>query len=375
MTSVVEYQVGESVRLSNAYTDSDGVAFDPDTIEIKIYNPLGTLKTTVTYAAGTITRGSAGNYHYDYSIPSDGDIGLWTARWTAMSGTQSVIDPSEFIAVPIDDKLYCTPELVYSRCGMGSEIATRAETTVFIRDAMDEIDSMMGRSFQYEQDKEEWFDTDFPDTLMTANSVFLNHRPVLEIVSVMEYDCDNIFKKEYIINDDDIWIASTGYSAGDIVISSLNTAYAYECTVAGTSDTSEPTWPIVNDEVVVDGTVTFKCVTRKHEYWIDLGTGMIKLTSGEFVQQRRRVRVIYKSGYCKIPRKISKLCAIMAGQNVLNKFIGKVYDDPTSYSLAGLSVSIGEPYSSAARAMEMLEKEKNKLIANIGRLRPSIIIL
>ena len=56
------------------------------------------------------------------------------------------------------------------------------------------------------------------------------------------------------------WAASTAYSVGDYVIPTTPNGYFYVCTVAGTSDTSEPTWPATIDDTVVDNTVTWKCV-------------------------------------------------------------------------------------------------------------------
>ena len=41
--SVKTWDRGEYVRIDNSYTDVDEVAFDPDTVELKIYDPSGTL--------------------------------------------------------------------------------------------------------------------------------------------------------------------------------------------------------------------------------------------------------------------------------------------------------------------------------------------
>lgn len=53
------------------------------------------------------------------------------------------------------------------------------------------------------------------------------------------------------------WQASTAYSVGDIVYSENLSSYKYaKCTVAGTSNTTEPTWPAIGS-TVTDGTVTW----------------------------------------------------------------------------------------------------------------------
>jgi len=57
------------------------------------------------------------------------------------------------------------------------------------------------------------------------------------------------------------WVAETAYEVGNVVEpTNPDAAYKYECTVAGTSNTIEPIWPIVLNATVVDGTVTWKNV-------------------------------------------------------------------------------------------------------------------
>jgi hypothetical protein len=43
--------------------------------------------------------------------------------------------------------------------------------------------------------------------------------------------------------DADAWAASTAYTAGDTCKPTTENGYIYRCTVAGTSDATEPTWP------------------------------------------------------------------------------------------------------------------------------------
>ena len=61
------------------------------------------------------------------------------------------------------------------------------------------------------------------------------------------------------------WAAATAYSLGDVVLPTDPVAgLAYECTDAGTSGATEPTWPITIDGTVKDGTgeteATWKCI-------------------------------------------------------------------------------------------------------------------
>ena len=55
------------------------------------------------------------------------------------------------------------------------------------------------------------------------------------------------------------WVASNAQNVGDAVIPTTANGYFYECTVAGTTDTSEPTWPTSVGATVVDNTVTWTC--------------------------------------------------------------------------------------------------------------------
>jgi len=65
------------------------------------------------------------------------------------------------------------------------------------------------------------------------------------------------------MQDADTWEADTAYSTGDIVKPTTANGYAYKCTVGGTSDSSEPTWPDPSGsdawgDTVADNTVTWQ---------------------------------------------------------------------------------------------------------------------
>lgn len=59
------------------------------------------------------------------------------------------------------------------------------------------------------------------------------------------------------------WAASTAYSLGDVVRPTTRNGYNYECTTAGTSGASEPTWPTTPGNTVNDGTAVWTCRTAK----------------------------------------------------------------------------------------------------------------
>ncbi len=53
------------------------------------------------------------------------------------------------------------------------------------------------------------------------------------------------------------WVASTVYSLNDRVKPTTPNGHYYKCTSAGTSDSSEPTWPTTSGSTVVDNTATW----------------------------------------------------------------------------------------------------------------------
>lgn len=64
----------------------------------------------------------------------------------------------------------------------------------------------------------------------------------------------------------DDWATSTAYSLGDRVEPTTPNGYVYECTTAGTSDSSEPTWPTsAIGDTVADNTVVWTLKAARHE--------------------------------------------------------------------------------------------------------------
>lgn len=61
----------------------------------------------------------------------------------------------------------------------------------------------------------------------------------------------------------DAWVTNTEYELEDYRIPTTDNGLCYECTTAGTSDSSEtpvePTWPTIVTETVADGTVVWTC--------------------------------------------------------------------------------------------------------------------
>lgn len=72
------------------------------------------------------------------------------------------------------------------------------------------------------------------------------------------------------------WAASTAYSLGDLRKPTTENGYIYKCTSAGTSGTTEPTWPTTIDTTVVDSGATWTCWSENvSESEITPGNGYI----------------------------------------------------------------------------------------------------
>ena len=311
MVDIKTWNRGESVQIDNSYVDVDGAAYDPDTVELKIYDPSGTLIDTLTYAGAEIVKSDTGVYYYYYDVPADATAGWWISKWTGTGASFSDVSKNQFKVSDPEEKLYCTPDEVWVRAGQDETFVSRLNVTDYIKQSMAEIDEIYQKNFDYSNDVTEWFDTSQPDINTKLRSVFLTYTPVRSITSVKEYDT----------SDTEV----QSYDSGD--------------------------------------------------YWIDLGTGKIQMKTKEFEHQKHRVEVVYKYGYDTVPQKVTNLCIILAAMKVLLNFIGESVDQVTSYNACGISVSVGEPYTASARGIEFLVKERDKLLSEIGRLRPSIFIV
>ena len=82
------YDIGDVVRWSVAFTDSDGTAVDPTAVTFKYQDPSGT-ETSIA-----AVNDAVGAYHYDVTID---EAGVWHGRF---EGTGSNVAAAEsYVAV------------------------------------------------------------------------------------------------------------------------------------------------------------------------------------------------------------------------------------------------------------------------------------
>ncbi|MBA7508024.1 hypothetical protein ES706_06755 [subsurface metagenome] len=97
------------------------------------------------------------------------------------------------------------------------------------------------------------------------------------------------------------WQASISYSLGTFVWPTTFNGYKYECTAAGISGATEPTWPTTLGQTVTDGTVTWTChspetavtystIPEEHEEVIVLGaTGYLATSASVYTVDRATI--------------------------------------------------------------------------------------
>ena len=310
--NIKEWDRNETVRLTNIFKDNADELYDPDSIELKIYDPTSALSVTVTTPLEITINPSVGTWSYDFDIPADGLLGWWVVEWIGTTVTPSRRDicKDQFRVRDPQRKLYTQPEYVYSRAGQDENFCSTKDVNYFIIESMGEVDKLMGKCYDYSTSVTEWFNTEEPDRNTKLTKLFLRHVSIRSITSVEEYD-----------------------DSGDLAITHAAA-----------------------------------------DYYIDETTGMLGLYTKEFAHQARRVKIVYDYGFDNVPANVQQLTTIFAAIKMLLNHIGSSVDDVTSYSACGLSMSVGEPYTASARNVELLTKEKDRIIAAIGRTRQSIFI-
>ena len=94
MPTLDKYYQGETFPQKAQTTDGDNVDTDSNTITITIQDSAGTKKVT----AEAMIKDATGRYHYYYDIPSDAELGEWTAEVNAEK-TQIAIEHDRFLVL------------------------------------------------------------------------------------------------------------------------------------------------------------------------------------------------------------------------------------------------------------------------------------
>ena len=91
------------------------------------------------------------------------------------------------------------------------------------------------------------------DGTTTDNSVEWTAKPYTLLLNTG----DTITASTWRMSSDDEWVTVTAYTITDTAVPTTPNGYAYDCTTAGTSGGSEPTWPTTAGDTVTDGTAVW----------------------------------------------------------------------------------------------------------------------
>jgi len=77
--------LGETITVQATIKDLDGNLVDPDSQEVKVYDPNGTLQATYT----SPTQQSTGVYRQSHTTSTSDTPGLWQFHWKTVKGTHT----------------------------------------------------------------------------------------------------------------------------------------------------------------------------------------------------------------------------------------------------------------------------------------------
>lgn len=90
---MTEYDMGDLVRASTAFTNSGGTATDPSTVTVKYRVGAGVVTTYVYGTDAEVEKDSTGNYHVDILANISG---VYHVRWEG-TGTVTAADEDTWI--------------------------------------------------------------------------------------------------------------------------------------------------------------------------------------------------------------------------------------------------------------------------------------
>ena len=87
------YHLGQSVKLSCAFTNASGAAANPTTVQCLVREPDGTETTYTSATTPAVTNPSTGTFELVYSPDQSG---VYTYRWEGTTGTTTPRDEEQF---------------------------------------------------------------------------------------------------------------------------------------------------------------------------------------------------------------------------------------------------------------------------------------
>jgi hypothetical protein len=89
-----------------------------------------------------------------------------------------------------------------------------------------------------------------------------------------EFNAPNIYQRYGLETSKPAWVASTSYALGNLIMptSTNENGIYYECTTAGTSGSTEPTWPTAIGNTVTDGTAAWTAKGKFWSGWVEMWT-------------------------------------------------------------------------------------------------------
>jgi hypothetical protein len=85
------YDIGDLVRLSASFTDSDLVSRDPTAVTVRVKTPSGVATAYVYGIDASVVKDSTGHYHIDVSVT---ETGIYRWRWEGTGAIQAAEEAS-----------------------------------------------------------------------------------------------------------------------------------------------------------------------------------------------------------------------------------------------------------------------------------------
>lgn len=105
-----------------------------------------------------------------------------------------------------------------------------------------------------------------------------------------------------------------------------------------------------------------------YDYEVIEDKGWIRLYRKPLLTGReyKDIKITGNYGTLNVPSVIQQLTAIFTAIRIFVNMTGGSFDDVTSYSMGGVSYSLGEPYMNMKETIKMLEREKERLMKEAG---------